>query len=78
VMVLYKGGADSSKISFWMDAHDLISKYVKPNVASKWKREVRQHLDLDETDPRKWIALVNDDEFPLGTFHANLQKRFIP
>ena len=70
---LYKLGADCSKMSFWLAAHDLVSRYVKPNVASKWKANTRA-ID-DETDPKKWLALVHEDEFPLGTFHVNLQRR---
>ena len=70
---LYKLGADCSKMSFWLAAHDLVSRYVKPNVASKWKADTRA-ID-DETDPKKWLALVHADEFPLGNFHVNLQRR---
>lgn len=70
---LYKLGADCSKMSFWLAAHDLVSRFVKPNVASKWKADTRA-ID-DETDPKKWLALVHEDEFPLGTFHVNLQRR---
>ena len=70
---LYKLGADCSKMSFWLAAHDLVSRYVKPNVASKWKADTRA-ID-DETDPKKWLALVHEDEFPLGNFHLNLQRR---
>ena len=25
--------------------------------------------------PKKWLALVHEDEFPLGNFHLNLQRR---
>jgi hypothetical protein len=70
---LYKLGADCSKLSFWLAAHDLVSRYVRPNVASKWKADTRA-ID-DESDPKKWLALVHDDEFPLGNFHLNLQCR---
>ena len=70
---LYKLGADCSKMSFWLAAHDLVSRYVKPNVASKWKADTRA-ID-DETDPKKWLTLVHEDEFPLGNFHVNLQRR---
>jgi hypothetical protein len=70
---LYKLGADCSKLSFWLAAHDLVSRYVRPNVASKWKADTRA-ID-DESDPKKWLALVHDDEFPLGNFHLNLQRR---
>jgi hypothetical protein len=70
---LYKDGADSSKLSFWIEAHDLVSKYMKPNVASRWKKDSR--AITDETDPKKWISLVHDDEFPLGNFHVHLLSK---
>lgn len=70
---LYKLGAGCSKLTFWIAAHDLISRYLRPNVASKWKTDTR--AITDESDPKKWIALVEDDEFPLGTFHVNLLRK---
>lgn len=73
VAALYRRGADCSKVSFWIDAHDLIAGYVKPNVASRWRKDARQIFD--ENDPKALIALVHDDEFPLGSFHVNLQKK---
>lgn len=75
VAALYRRGADCSKVSFWIDAHDLIASYVKPNVASRWRKDARQIPD--ETDPKALIALVHDDEFPLGSFHVNLQKKLL-
>ncbi len=73
LLALYKFGSDASKMSFWLAAHDLVSRYVPPNVASKWKKDSR--AITDESDPKKWIDLVHPDEFPLGNFHANLQKK---
>ncbi len=73
VRALYKLGADCSKLTLWLAAHDLVSRYVRPNVASRWKAETREITD--EEDPKKWIDLVHPDEFPLGTFHLNLQRR---
>ncbi len=73
LLALYKLGSDCSKMNFWLAAHDLIAKYVPPNVASKWKKDTR--AITDESDPKKWIDLVHPDEFPLGNFHANLQKK---
>ncbi len=70
---LYKLGAGCSKLTFWIAAHDLVSRYLRPNVASKWKPDTR--AITDESDPKKWIALVEDDEFPLGTFHVNLLRK---
>jgi len=73
LLKLYKFGSDASKMNFWLAAHDLISQYVPPNVASKWKKDTR--AITDESDPKKWIDLVHPDEFPLGNFHSNLQKK---
>lgn len=70
---LYKFGADASKMNFWLAAHDLISRYVPPNVASQWRRDRR--VIGDESDLRRWIELVHPDEFPLGSFHLNLARR---
>jgi hypothetical protein len=70
---LYKLGSDCSKMSFWLAAHDLVSRYVRPNVASRWRADAR--AISDETEPKRWIDLVHPDEFPLGTFHLNLQRR---
>jgi len=70
---LYKLGSDCSKMTFWLSAHDLVSRYVKPNVASKWKADTR--AITDEADLKGWIELVHPDEFPLGTFHLNLQRK---
>jgi hypothetical protein len=60
-------------MSFWLAAHDLIARYVRPNVASKWKADSR--AIADEVDTQKWLALVHEDEFPLGNFHLNLQRK---
>jgi hypothetical protein len=70
---LYKFGADCSKLTFWLNAHALVAKYVPPNVASHWRDGAREIND--ERDLRKWIALVHEDEFPLGNFHLNLQRK---
>jgi hypothetical protein len=70
---LYKHAADCSKLAFWLAGHELISRYIRPNVASQWKDGER--VINDERDLKRWIGLVHEDEFPLGTFHLNLQRR---
>lgn len=70
---LYAGGIRTTRMAYWLDAHDTITEYVKPNLASKWKKDSRV-ID-DERNPRAWVDLVNDDEFPLGSFHVQLRKR---
>jgi hypothetical protein len=72
---LYKLGSDCSKMTFWLAAHDLVSLYVRPNVGSCWKSDSR--AITDESDLKQWIDLVLPDEFPLGTFHLNLQKQVL-
>ncbi len=71
--LLYRHGATCSKLAFWIEGHDLISRYVKPSVASRWKKDSRV-ID-SEADPARWIHCVEDDEFPLGSFHLNLKRR---
>jgi hypothetical protein len=68
---LYKMGSDCSKVSFWLAAHEFVARYSRPNVGSRWKAGAV----ADESDPKAWLALVHDDEFPLGTFHVNLMRR---
>ena len=46
---LYRRGIDTSKVSYWIAAHDLVAEYVPPNVGSQWKREGRVYSD--ESDP---------------------------
>lgn len=76
IIVLYRNAADSSKIRFWIEAHDLVSRYVKPNIASQWKKESR--AINSEEEPNQWLKLIQEDEFPLGQFHLNLQKKIAP
>jgi hypothetical protein len=68
---LYKTGAACSKVALWMTAHDLVSRHVRPNVGSRWNAGALP----DESDPKAWLALVHDDEFPLGNFHLLLQRK---
>ena len=66
-------GAVCSRMNLWLAAHDLISAYVRPNVGSKWKSDSREVSD--KADLKKWLGMVHDDEFPLGTFHLNLRRK---
>jgi len=38
---------------------------------SRWKPGVLP----DESDPKAWLALALDDEFPLGNFHLMLGRK---
>jgi len=73
VEALYREGIDSSKVSYWMAAHDLISEFVPPNANSQWQKDRRVYSD--ESEPRAWVDRVLDDEFPLSTFYVTLQKK---
>ncbi len=68
---LYKTGAECSRVALWMEAHDLVSRHVRPNIGSRWKPGALP----DESSPKAWLALAHDDEFPLGNFHLLLQRR---
>ena len=68
---LYKAGAECSRIALWFAGHAFVSRHVHPNVGTRWN----SHAVPDESDPKAWLALVHDDEFPLGNFHLLLQKR---
>ncbi|MCL6511619.1 MAG: GldG family protein [Anaerolineae bacterium] len=70
---LYRAGIDMTKVQYWIAAHEFISQYVKPNIASKWQKGNR--ILQDESDPKAWIAQVNDDEFPLSLFYQTLQRK---
>lgn len=70
---VYREGVNISRLAFWIAAHDFVAQYVKPNLGSQWQ-SARRAID-DETDPKKWIALVHDDEFPLGNFHTVLRQK---
>ncbi len=68
---LYKLGAECSRVALWLAAHDLVSRHVHPNVGTRWKPGALP----DESDPKAWLALAHDDEFPLGNFHLMLQRK---
>ncbi len=68
---LYKTGAECSRVALWLEAHSFVSRHVRPNVGSRWKPGALP----DESDPKAWLALAHDDEFPLGNFHLMLQRR---
>ncbi len=73
---LYRHGIETSKVTYWIAAHDLVSRYVTPNLGSQWRREAR--VFSDEAEPRAWIDRVLDDEFPLNMFYDSLKKKVGP
>jgi len=70
---LYKAGAECSRVALWMAAHEFVSRHVRPNIGSRWKPGALH----DESDPKAWLALVHEDEFPLGNFHLMLRRRLV-
>jgi hypothetical protein len=73
---LYRSGISSSKVRYWIAAHDLVSTYVQPNLASQWTPEAR--AGRDEADHRAWVNLANPDEFPLSMFYQSLGAKLLP
>ncbi|MEA2409870.1 MAG: hypothetical protein QOC77_431 [Thermoleophilaceae bacterium] len=70
---LYRTGIDRSKVAHWIAAHELVSTYVPATGASKWT--AGQRVLADESDPKAWLELVEDDEFPLSIFYTSLQAK---
>jgi hypothetical protein len=73
VQELYRAGIDRSKLAHWQAAHDFVSTYVPPAAGSAWARDVRRFDDVE--DPRPYIDLVLDDEFPLSMFYSSLKGK---
>ena len=70
---LYREGIDRTKLQHWAAAHDLVSASVAPAAGSKWTAGVREFTDLE--DPRPYVDLVRDDEFPLSIFYSSLRTK---
>ncbi|MEO8107005.1 MAG: DUF6421 family protein [Actinomycetes bacterium] len=76
IEALYRTGISSSKVRYWISAHDLVSTYVQPNLGSQWTPEAR--AGRDEADHKAWVNLVNSDEFPLSMFYQSLGAKLLP
>ncbi|MEA2198229.1 MAG: hypothetical protein QOJ25_2280 [Solirubrobacteraceae bacterium] len=73
VLKLYRAGIDRSKLSHWTAGHDLVAASVTPAAGSRWAAGSRR---LDETeDPRAYLDLVLEDEFPLSIFYSTLRAK---
>lgn len=70
---LYRLGIDRTKLQHWAAAHDLVAASVAPAAGSRWTEEVRDFSDVE--DPRPYIDLVRDDEFPLSIFYSSLKAK---
>jgi hypothetical protein len=73
VLELYRAGIDRSKLTHWIAGHDLVAASVTAAAGSRWAAGARA---LDETeDPRGYIDLVLEDEFPLSIFYSSLKAK---
>jgi hypothetical protein len=70
---LYRLGIDRTKLQHWAAAHDLVAASVPPASGSKWVAGVRDFDDVE--DPRPYVDLVRDDEFPLSIFYSSLKAK---
>jgi hypothetical protein len=70
---LYRLGIDRTKLQHWAAAHDLVAASVPPAAGSKWTAATRDFTDVE--DPRPYIDLVRDDEFPLSIFYSSLKAK---
>jgi hypothetical protein len=73
---LYRAGIDRTKLQHWAAAHDLISESVAPAAGSKWAAGGRELPEL--ADPRPYVDLVLEDEFPLSIFFSSLKAKLTP
>ena len=70
---LYRSGIDRTKLQHWAAAHDLVAANVAPAIGSRWIAPAREFTDVE--DPRPYVDLVLDDEFPLSIFYSSLKAK---
>jgi hypothetical protein len=70
---LYRKGIDRTKLGHWSAAHDLVASCVAPASGSRWVAGVREFADVE--DPRPYVDLVLEDEFPLSIFYSTLRAK---
>ncbi|HEV3056308.1 MAG TPA: DUF6421 family protein, partial [Solirubrobacteraceae bacterium] len=70
---LYRDGIDRTKLGHWGAAHDLVASSVAPASGSRWVAGVREFADVE--DPRPYVDLVLEDEFPLSIFYSTLRAK---
>jgi hypothetical protein len=78
ISALYRRGIDSSRVRYWIDAHDLVTRYVQPALASRWTPEARAAGTPPEDEPKQWVDSVLPDEFPLNLFFRSLSAKMAP
>jgi hypothetical protein len=70
---LYRAGIDRTKLQHWAAAHDLVSQSVPPASGSRWVAGARDFNEVP--DPRPYVDLVLEDEFPLSIFYSTLKGK---
>jgi Family of unknown function (DUF6421) len=73
IQELYRAGIDRTKLQHWAAAHDLVAASVAPATGSRWAAPVRELEDVE--DPRPYVDLVLEDEFPLSIFYSSLKAK---
>jgi hypothetical protein len=73
VAELYRAGIDRTKLQHWSAAHDVVAASVPPATGSRWSAAAREFADTD--DPRRYVDLVLEDEFPLSIFYTSLKDK---
>ncbi|MDQ6777736.1 MAG: DUF6421 family protein [Actinomycetota bacterium] len=70
---LYRAGIDRSRLAHWTCGHDVVAASVTPAAGSRWAAGSRQLAETE--DPRGYIDLVLEDEFPLSIFYSSLKAK---
>ncbi len=70
---LYRRGIDRSKLAHWAAAHDLVAANVAPAIGSRWAADARDFAEVE--DPRSYVDLVLEEEFPLSIFYSALKAK---
>ena len=70
---LYRTSIDRSKLAHWAAAHDLVAANVPPAAGSHWTAAARDFAETE--DPRPYVDLVLEDEFPLSLFYSQLKAK---
>jgi Family of unknown function (DUF6421) len=78
IQSLYRTGIDSSRVRYWIAAHDFVSGCVSPALASRWTPQARAEQPLPEDEPKRCVDSVLDDEFPLNLFYRSLLAKMAP
>jgi Family of unknown function (DUF6421) len=73
IETMYRAGIDRTKLQHWAAGHDLISQSVAPAAGSRWVSAERDFEELP--DPRPYVDLVLQDEFPLSIFYTTLKTK---